>query len=140
MLHRAQSGLALNSWASTHRTQQKDRSRGKGVPSLIDMVLSRSDSVTPEPERLLLHHPMSTPVRLQDDEVSAVSTRTFEVVVRGRLSTALLVAFGDFEAARSDGGLTHLIGQVSDQEALHRLFRQLRDLNIELVSVNPVGE
>jgi hypothetical protein len=36
--------------------------------------------------------------------------------------------------------LTHLIGQVPDQEALHRLFRQLRDPNIELVSVNPVGE
>jgi len=107
---------------------------------LIDMVLSGSDSVTPEAERLLLHHPMSRPVRLQDDEGSVVSTRTFEVVVRGRLSTALLVAFGDFEAACSAGGLTHLIGRVSDQEALHRLFRQLRDLNIELVSVNPVGE
>jgi len=69
-----------------------------------------------------------------------VSTRTFEVVVRGRLSTALLVAFGDFQAAHCDRGLTHLIGQGPDQEALHRLFRQLRDLNIELVSVNPVGE
>ena len=69
-----------------------------------------------------------------------MSTRTFEVVVRGRLSTAILVAFGDFESARTDGGLTHLVGQVPDQEVLHRLFRQLRDLNIELVSVNPVGE
>jgi hypothetical protein len=69
-----------------------------------------------------------------------VTTRTFEVVVRGRLSTGLLVAFGDFEADRSERGLTHLIGQVPAQEALHRLFRQLRDLNIELVSVNPVGE
>lgn len=67
-----------------------------------------------------------------------MSIRTFEVVVRGRMSQALLVAFGDFEASHSDHGLTHLIGQVPDQEALHRLFRQLRDLNIELVSVNPV--
>jgi len=140
MLHHAPSGFALDSWPSTHRSRQSDRSRGKGVPLLIDMVLSGSDSVTPEAERLLLHHPMSRPVRLQDDEGSVVSTRTFEVVVRGRLSTALLVAFGDFEAACSAGGLTHLIGRVSDQEALHRLFRQLRDLNIELVSVNPVGE
>lgn len=108
----------------------------KTAISLIDLDLSRSGSVTP----MLLHHPTRTPLRLHDDEVSAVSTRTFEVVVRGRLSTALLAAFGEFEAARSDGGLTHLIGQVSDQEVLYRLFRQLRDLNIELVSVNPVGE
>jgi hypothetical protein len=69
-----------------------------------------------------------------------VSAGTFEVVVRGRLSTALVLALGEFEAAHSDGGLTHLIGVVPDQEALHRLFRQLSDLNIELVSVNPVGE
>jgi hypothetical protein len=69
-----------------------------------------------------------------------VSIHTFEVVVRGRLSSALLLAFCDFEAAHSDGGLTHLTGQVADQEGLYRLFRQLRDLNIELVSVNPVGK
>lgn len=69
-----------------------------------------------------------------------MSIRTFEVVVRGRLGPALLAAFGGFEAAHFDGGLTHLRGQVPDQEVLYQLFRQLSDLNIELVSVNPVGE
>jgi len=32
--------------------------------------------------------------------------------------------------------LTHLIGRVPDQEVLYRLFGLLRDLNVELVSVN----
>ena len=65
---------------------------------------------------------------------------TFEVIVRGRLSPALLAAFGDFEAAHVDGGgLTRLIGSA-DQDALRELFRLLQDLNVELLSVNPVGE
>ena len=65
---------------------------------------------------------------------------TFEVVVRGRLSPALLAAFVEFEASHFDRGQTHLIGHVPDLEGLFRLFGLLRDLNIELVSVNPVGE
>jgi hypothetical protein len=60
--------------------------------------------------------------------------------VRGRFSPALLAAFGNFKATHFHRGLTHLIGSVPDQEALHRFFHLLRDLNIELVSVNPVAE
>jgi hypothetical protein len=56
------------------------------------------------------------------------------------LSPALLAAFGEFEATHFDRGRTHLIGHVPDQEGLYRLFGLLRDLNIELVSVNPVGD
>ena len=64
--------------------------------------------------------------------------RTFEVIVRGRLSPALVAALGDCEPAHLHGGLTRLHG--ADLDALYRLFRLLQDLNIELVSVNPVGE
>jgi hypothetical protein len=67
-----------------------------------------------------------------------VPIRTFEVIVRGRLSRALLAAFGDFEASDVEGGLIRLIG--TDQDALYGLFRVLQDLNVELVSVNRVGE
>lgn len=67
-------------------------------------------------------------------------THTFEVVIRGRLSPALRAAFGEFEATRFHRGLTHLIGHVRDQEGLYRLFGLLRELNIELVSVNPVDQ
>lgn len=65
---------------------------------------------------------------------------TFEVIVRGRPSPALLAAFGDFEALPvAGGGLTRLIGRA-DQDTLHELFHVLQDLNVELVSVNPAGE
>jgi hypothetical protein len=69
-----------------------------------------------------------------------VPCNTYKVIVRGRLSPGLVNAFEGFEAADFDRGLTHLVGVVPDQEVLHRLFRVLRDLNIELVSVNPVIE
>jgi hypothetical protein len=44
-----------------------------------------------------------------------------------------------FDVSRFADGLTHLVGPVPDQAKIHGLFRILGDLNIELVSVNPVG-
>ena len=80
------------------------------------------------------------PETFRHDEDTAVPMHTFEVIVRGRLSPALLAAFGDFEAAHVDGGgLTRLVGRA-DQNTLHELFRLLQDLSVELVSVNPVSE
>jgi hypothetical protein len=69
-----------------------------------------------------------------------VSIRTFEVIVRGRLSPWLLAAFDDLWSTRCDRGITHFVGCVRDQETLHRLFHLLRDLNIEVLSVNSVKE
>ena len=62
---------------------------------------------------------------------------TFEIVVKGRLSPTLVAALEGFEVSRCDGGLTHLVGWVPDQARLHSLLQLLRDLNIELASVNP---
>jgi hypothetical protein len=64
----------------------------------------------------------------------------YKVTDRERLSPALVAAFEGFEAADFDRGVTHLVGVVPNQAILHRLFGVLRDLNIELVSVNPVAE
>lgn len=66
----------------------------------------------------------------------------FEIVVRGRLSPTLLAAidgFG-FDATPCTDGHTHLVGLVPDQARIHELFQRLFDLDIELVSVNPVDE
>lgn len=65
-------------------------------------------------------------------------TEKFEIVVRGRLSPSLLEAMEGFEASFCTDGLTHLVGTVPDQARIHGLFQLLLDLNIELVSVNPV--
>lgn len=62
----------------------------------------------------------------------------FEIVVKGRLSPTLIAAIDGFEVSRCDLGLTHLVGWVPDQARLHGTLEMLRDLNIELVSVNPM--
>jgi hypothetical protein len=62
---------------------------------------------------------------------------SFEIVVKGRLSPTLIAAMDGFEVSRCDLGLTHLVGWVPDQARLHSTLEMLRDLNIELVSVNP---
>ena len=60
-------------------------------------------------------------------------------MVKGRLSPTLAAAINDFEVCRCDHGLTHLVGWVSDQARLHSTLELLRDLNIELISLNPVA-
>jgi hypothetical protein len=65
-----------------------------------------------------------------------VTAGNYEVVVRGRLSPTLLAAFDGFEVRSVEHGSTHLVGWVLDQARLHSTLELLRDLNIELVSVN----
>ncbi len=64
----------------------------------------------------------------------------FEIVVRGRLSPTLRAALGGFEVTHCTDGLSHLVGPVPDQSRIHGLFQLLRDLNIELISVNPIND
>ncbi len=58
-------------------------------------------------------------------------------MVKGGLSPTLIAAPSGFEVSRCDHGETHLVGWVSDQARLHGTLETLRDLNIELVWVNP---
>ncbi len=68
-----------------------------------------------------------------------MAAETFEIVVKGRLSSTLVAALDGMEVSHSDHGMTHLVGYVPDQSRLHSLLERLRDLNIQLVSVNPVS-
>lgn len=68
-----------------------------------------------------------------------MSAETYEVVTKGRPSSVVLSAMGGFEIASVDHGLSHLVGQIPDQSRMHQLFELLRDLNIELVSINQVS-
>ena len=67
-----------------------------------------------------------------------MGAQRFEIVIKGRLSPTLIAAIDGFEVSRCDQGLTHLVGWVPDQARLHSTLELLRDLNIELSSVNPV--
>jgi hypothetical protein len=64
-----------------------------------------------------------------------VTAGNYELVVRGKLSSTLVAAFEGFDVTRFEHGSTHLVGWVQDQSRLHSTLELLRDLNIELVSV-----
>jgi hypothetical protein len=66
-----------------------------------------------------------------------LSAQPFEIVVKGRLSPTLVAAMDGFEVIGVDEGRTTMVGWIPDQARLHSTFALLRDLNIELVSVNP---
>ena len=63
----------------------------------------------------------------------------YRVVVRGRLGEHLASAFGHLELD-SRPGQTTLTGTFADQAQLHGLLDRLRDLGIQLISVNPADQ
>ena len=63
--------------------------------------------------------------------------RRYRIVVRGRLGEHLATSFGQLEL-ESKAGESVLTGTVADHAQLHGLLDRLRDLGIQLVSVNPV--
>ena len=69
-------------------------------------------------------------------EHTITEPRGYRVVIQGRLGEHLATTFEDFEL-RSEAGKTTLTGTFADQAALHGLLDRLRDLGIQLVSVNP---
>jgi hypothetical protein len=68
-----------------------------------------------------------------------LSIARYEIIVRGRLSSTLVTALGDFDVFEIANGRSHLVGPVPDQSRLHGLFQLIRELNIELISVNPIA-
>ena len=70
----------------------------------------------------------------------------FEVVVKGTLSPVLLGAIAEAEGFSTsnvefaDGGATCLMGWVPDQARLHSLIQLIGELNIEVISVNPMWD
>jgi hypothetical protein len=67
-----------------------------------------------------------------------LSAEAFEIIVKGRLTPTLVAALEGFEVSRYDHNLTYLVGWVPDQTRLHFVLSVLRDLNVELKSVNAV--
>ena len=63
----------------------------------------------------------------------------YEIVVRGRLSSRFESALDGARIFPHDGQTT-LRADLVDQPQLYGLLNRLRDLGIELVSVNPAGE
>ncbi len=62
---------------------------------------------------------------------------SYQIVVRGELSQRYSMAF-DGMALESGDGQTTITGLVLDQGHLHGLLDRVRDLGLELVSVNTI--
>ena len=67
------------------------------------------------------------------------SPRRYEIIVRGSLSSRYERAFDGVTLAPGNGQ-TALCADLADQSQLYGLLNRLRDLGIELVSVNAVAE
>jgi hypothetical protein len=62
-------------------------------------------------------------------------TLTIRITVKERLGERLAAAFDGMTLQRS-GGATELFGEVVDHAQLHGLLTRIRDLGLELESVN----
>ena len=67
----------------------------------------------------------------------APSRQRYDIVVKGRLSKRYESAF-DGVTLEPRPGETRLLADLADQAQLYGLLNRLRDLSIELVSVNAV--
>jgi hypothetical protein len=63
------------------------------------------------------------------------SPTSARLVVRGRVSDRLAAAFDGFRV-EAHAGRTELTGDIVDQSHLYALIDRLRDLGLELVSVD----
>jgi hypothetical protein len=68
----------------------------------------------------------------------SVETTRYRIVVRGRLSPAFGSAFEGIELELLPGA-TALEGNFTDQAQLYGILERLRNLGIELLSVNALG-
>ena len=62
--------------------------------------------------------------------------RGYRIRVAGRLDESWAAWFDGFTLVPSDDGTTTVSGLVADQAQLHGLFAKLRDLGLEIVSLD----
>jgi hypothetical protein len=70
-------------------------------------------------------------------KVRAVTPTRYRIVVKGRLTDSFATAFEGLTVVAFPGG-TALEGDFQDQSQLHGLLDVIRNLGIELVSLNAI--
>lgn len=63
-----------------------------------------------------------------------------EVIVRGRIGSALSSSLEGFTVTALTDGTTRVAGDIEDQSALLGLLSLFADLHIDVVSVNPITD
>lgn len=64
--------------------------------------------------------------------------RIYQIRVQGHLGRQWADWFEGLEITPEENGISLLAGAVVDQAALHGILRRIRDLGIELISVNAI--
>jgi hypothetical protein len=62
----------------------------------------------------------------------------YEIRIKGHLDKSWEDWFEGLTIRHEDNGESLLVGPLADQEALHGVLNRLRDMGIQLISVNPV--
>lgn len=62
----------------------------------------------------------------------------YEIRLKGHLTDRWISLFGDVSITLEENGIALLTFPVVDQAALHSILRKIRDLNLQLISVNEV--
>ena len=62
----------------------------------------------------------------------------YEIRIKEPISEKWLAWFDEFTITRTESGETLLTGPIADQSALHGLLAKIRDLNLTLLTVNPI--
>jgi hypothetical protein len=68
-----------------------------------------------------------------------VERTRYRIVVRGTITPAFASAFEGVTVERLPGSTTALEGCFTDQAELYGLLERLRNLGIELMSINAIG-
>lgn len=68
---------------------------------------------------------------------TAPMAQSYKIRIKGHLDDSWADWFDGLAISHEDGGETLLTGALPDQAALHGVLNRLRDLGIQLISVNP---
>ena len=66
--------------------------------------------------------------------------KSYEIRIKGHLDKSWADWFDWITIIHEDNGETLLTGKLPDQAALHGLLNRLRDLGVQLISVNTVED
>lgn len=72
------------------------------------------------------------------DEQRKHTSEIYEIKIQGHLDTKWSEWFYDM-AITHDADVTTLCGTLPDQTVLHSVLDRIRDMNLQLISVNPIA-
>ena len=62
----------------------------------------------------------------------------YEITINGHVDSKWSDWFDSLQIIHQKDGTTTLYGPLPDQAALHKIFRKIRDLNLQIISVKQV--